>query len=562
MKKRTIVVCEYISTGINFVDDIRARGYEPVLVEGNYIGTEEETAPFREARATINARLGDSVKIISETPDYEEIRRQVKELDPVLIIAGSEFGVPLATRLSEDLGLPGNPVSALRSMTEKDAMHEALKKSGLRYIRGMVVRNEAEAESCYRSLGTEDVVVKRVRGAGTQGVFLCHGLEETKKAVRDSLKLGVKKGEEDVPILIQERIMGEEYIVNTVSCNGEHFVDSVWKYDKIRMPNGTSAYNYAMTVPRLEVGHSALMRYACQVASAIGVKYGPIHGEYMIDDKGPVLIEVNCRPMGAGLRRKYVEEIFGHHETDVALDSYLDPDKIIAEMNKPYRIKKFAAIKLFILSENTAVLSSPIMQIAKRLKSYYTADFERIGRSAVLSETHNLETMGGTVYLIHEDEHLVREECALLHLLETKYPRILYQGGEPEPSYAEIKPDLNKVIHIGNCHGATCIFSDTTEDFSGATVLNGENINNAYDGFEQGILDFSKPESFYDLESMIQKIFRFTDKIRQGGRILVPESTYIHLPYAMEGMEILLKAAGLKIEMPMGEMKSLLIASK
>ena len=202
------------------------------------------------------------------------------------------------------------------------------------------------------------------------------------------------------------------------------------------------------------------------------------------------------------------------------------------------------------------------MQIAKRLKSYYTADFERIGRSAVLSETHNLETMGGTVYLIHEDEHLVREECALLHLLETKYPRILYQGGKTESSYAGIKPDLKKVIHIGNCHGATCILSDTTEDLSGVTVLNGENINNAYDGFEQGILDLSKPESFYDLESVIQKIFSFTDKIRQGGRILVPESTYMHLPYDMEGMEILLKAAGLKIEMPMGEMKSLLIASK
>ena len=46
----------------------------------------------------------------------------MKELDPVLVIAGSEFGVPLATRLSEDLGLPGNPVSALRSMTEKDAI--------------------------------------------------------------------------------------------------------------------------------------------------------------------------------------------------------------------------------------------------------------------------------------------------------------------------------------------------------------------------------------------------------------------------------------------------------
>ncbi len=562
MKKRSIVVCEYISTGINYVDDIRARGYEPVLLEGNYVGTEEETAPFREARAAINARFKDSVKIISEDPDYNRILSRVKELDPALIVAGSEFGVPLATRLSEDLGLPGNPVSALRSMTEKDAMHEALKRAGLRYIRGQVVKDEAEAESFYRSLGTEDVVVKRARGAGTQGVYLCHGLEETLNAVRESLKLGIKDGEEDVPILIQERIMGTEYIVNTVSCNGEHFVDSVWKYDKIRMPNGTSAYNNAMTVPRLEVGHSALIRYACRVASAVGIKYGPVHGEYMVDEKGPVLIEVNCRPMGAGLRRKYVEEIFGHHETDLALDSYLDPEKFRAEMNKPYRIKKFAAIKLFILSEDTEVHSAPIMQIAKHLKSYYTADFDRMGRTSVLSETRNLETMGGTVYLLHEDEHLVREECALLHLLEMKYSRILYQGEMDETIDTGIKPDPDEVIRMGNCHGATIVFSDTMEDIKGVTVVNAETLNNAYDGFEQGILDLSQSGSFKDLESVIQEIFKFTDKIRPGGRILVPESTYSHLPYGMEGMEILLKVAGLRIEMPMGVMKSLLIASK
>ena len=561
MEKRKIVICEYISTGINYVDDVRARGYEPVLLEGTYVGTDEETAPFREARAAINSRLGDSVRIIPENPDYNEILKQIRELDPVLIVAGSEFGVPLAARLSEDLGLPGNPVSCLRSMTEKDAMHEALKKNGLRYIRGQVVKSEEEARDFYRSLGTEDVVVKRARGAGTQGVYLCHGLDEMMEAVRESLGVSIKNDNEDVAILIQERIIGTEYIVNTVSCNGEHFVDSVWKYDKIRMPNGTSAYNNAMTVNRLEVGHSALMRYACRVAAAVGVRYGPIHGEYMVDEKGPVLIEVNCRPMGAGLRRKYVEEIFGHHETDIALDSYLDAAKFRAEMAKPYRPGKFAAIKLFILKEDTEVYSAPIIQIAKQLKSYYAADFGRIGRDLVLSETRNLETMGGTVHLLHEDEQLVREECALLHLLETRYPRILYQGGSVEKDLM-MKTDIREVLESGDCHGSTIVFSDTAKDLEGVTVVNEDELKDAYDSFEQGILDLSLPDSFSDLENVIREIFIFAGKVRTGGRILVPESTYIHLPYGMEGMEILLKVAGFRIEMPMGEMKSLLIASK
>lgn len=562
MDKKKIVICEYISTGINYVEDVRARGYEPVLLEGNYVGTYEETAPFKAARAAINARFKDSVKIIPENPNYYEILRQVEELDPVLVIAGSEFGVPLATRLSEHLGLPGNPVSAIRSMTEKDAMHEALKKDGVRYIRGQVIKDEEDAENFYLSLGTEDVVVKRVRGAGTQGVYLCHGLDEMIRAVRESLSCGIKNNEDEVSIMIQERIIGTEYVVNTVSCDGEHFVVSIWKYDKIRMPNGTSAYNNVMTVTKLEVGHSSLIRYACQVASAIGVKYGPIHGEYMVDEKGPVLIEVNCRPMGGGLRRKFTEGIFGHHETDIALDSYLDPVKIRAEMNKPYRPKKFAAIKFFILKDNTEAYSAPVMQIVKHLKSYYTADFDRIGRDIVLPETRNLETMGGNVYLIHENEQLVREECELLHLLETKYPQILYQGKTHEAGSLNVKPDIDEVMRTGNCHGATIIFSDTLKGLDGTTVVNENNLKDAYDSFEQGILDLSKPDTFSDIESVIQGIFTFTEKIRCGGRLLVPESTYIHLPYSMEGMEILLKVAGYRIELPIGEMKSLLIAVK
>ena len=52
------------------MEDVRARGYEPVLLEGNYVGTYEETAPFKAARAAINARFKDSVKIIKSNKEH------------------------------------------------------------------------------------------------------------------------------------------------------------------------------------------------------------------------------------------------------------------------------------------------------------------------------------------------------------------------------------------------------------------------------------------------------------------------------------------------------------
>lgn len=559
--KRNIVICEYISTGVNYIDDAIARGYEPVLLEAAIVGTPEEQRLFRALRDPIKARLKGRYKIIPEDSDYDKVLAQVKELDPVLVIAGNEFGVPLATRLGEDLGLPGNPVSRLRAMTEKDSMHQALKDHGLRSIRGKVVTSEEEAVEYYRELGKEDVVVKRVRGAGTQGVYICSGYDEMLRAVRESFSNNVCEGGEAVAIMIQERIMGTEYIVNTVSCAGRHRVVSVWKYDKLKLANGTNAYNNAVAVPRLEVGHSELIRYACEVASAIGIQYGPVHGEYMVDENGPVLIEVNCRPMGGSMQRKFVEGIFGQHETDSALDSYIDPEKFEEESHKPYRVRKYGAMKFFIIPEDTEVDSAPVLQIATHLRSYYTASFDQIGRATTLYETRNLETAGGTVFLQHEDEQVLREDCELLHLLEMKYPRILFQGLNGAKGDAKTERDIPAVMAAANCRGATLVFSDTLTSLEGATVVDSDGLADAYDSYEQGILDLSGPGSFADLESAIQQIYLFASKIRKGGRILVPESTYCNLPYGMEGMEILLKVAGLRIELPVYDMVSLLTAS-
>ena len=560
MKKR-IVICEYVSTGLNLIDDVLARGYEPVLLEGSYDALNEDAEMFRQNRAKVNASFHGRYTIIPENPDYDAVLSQVRALDPALVIAGSEFGVPIACRLAEDLGLPGNPADRIRAMTEKDAMHEALRNHGLRYIRGRVVCSEQEAEAYYDELRTEEVVVKPPRGAATLGVYICRNREEMLNAVRIGLEASRKEGWETPGILIQERIRGTEYIVNTVSCNGRHRVVSVWIYDKVKMPNGGNVYNTAMCVPRLEVGHSRLLRYACQVADAIGIKYGPVHGEYMVDEQGPVLIEVNCRPMGAGMHRKFVERIFGQHETDSALDSYLNPEKFERAALQNYRIKEFGAIKLFIQQKETEVLSAPILQIAMHLKSFYSASLGQIGQHDRMPETQDLETAGGTVFLIHEDEQQVRADCELLHLLEMKYPRILFQDSLEEKKAGTAKRDMDTLVKTAMSRGTTLIFSDSGDCPEGPVTVNAGNLKDAYDSFEVGILDLSAPESFRDLESIVQLTFTFAGKIRKGGIILIPESTYCNLPYGMEGMEILLKVAGLSMELPVAGKPELLVAS-
>jgi hypothetical protein len=113
-----------------------------------------------------------------------------------------------------------------------------------------------------------------------------------------------------------------------------------------------------------------------------------------------------------------------------------------------------------------------------------------------------------------------------------------------------------------SCHGSTLVFTDTECEVEGAEVVNERGLRKAYDSYEQGILDLSEQTSFADLESAIQQIFMFMDKVRAGGRIIIPESTYSKMPYGMEGMEILLKVHGDVIELPAANDPSLLIAMR
>ena len=555
-----IVIVEILSTGFNYVEDALARGYRPVVVEATYPGTEEDQAIFIEAQRVARERLPEGIPCIRSGQKYAAVLEQVRAFKPVAVVAGSEFGVELATRLGSDLGLPGNPWSIIGRMTRKDEMHQALADHGVRAIRGRIVRSEAEAEAFYKELGTTHTVIKRARSAATLGVHLCEGFDEMMDAVRTELALAATDGNVG-DILMQERIIGKEYIVNTVSCAGKHRLVSMWAYDKIQM-NGSNIYNYAESITRLDIGHSALVRYAFDVLDAIGLQYGPVHGEYMVDEKGPVLIEVNCRPMGAGLERHFTEKVFGEHETDCALDAYVDPVKFERDRLAPYRPLRKGVIKIFILPEDVTLESAPVLQLVRQLPSFYDGVFDRIGRDPFLARTRDLETAGGTAYLVHDDEGVVMEDCAFLHRLEMQYPEMLFNQFKPGTVTGSVaRNEIEYLMQEADCHGATLVFSDSASAAKGAVVIDGSGLEKAYDSYENAILDLARPESFADVESVIEQIFVFLGKVRVGGRVLVPESTYCHLPYGATGMEILLHAKGFRIEAPLSGKGRMIIAS-
>ena len=447
MKKR-IVVAEPMSTAFNFLEDIRQRGYEPVILE-SYIPEGYARSLMDAERKAKYSRIKYPVTIIKEDPDYSVTLRKIRELDPLLVIPGGEDGVIIGTRLAEDLGMPGNSFSNIPNMTQKSVMHNTLKEAGLRYIRGEEVTSWEDCLDFLEKTGTEDVVLKHDHGVASVGVHLVHGKEDLLIAFKQEENAENMFGEEENHLLLQERVFGDEYIVNTISRNGHPAMTSVFRYYKKRMPSGAIIYLGLETITELNEKEKELVEYALQTVQALGITDGPVHGEYMVDEKGPVLIEVNCRVMGGSAPAGFLDRVLGHHETDIILDSMLDISFHRDFMKKLYCPLRKGYVKDLYSDKERTISSSGIIPILLNMKSYYSGWVENAGKTDHICETVDLETETGCVYLVHDDPQVSKKDFEQLMFIEEKYPDLLHSDTplflSPEND-EDITPEIRAVL--------------------------------------------------------------------------------------------------------------------
>ena len=491
MRKGNIIVVEACSTGYNYVEDIIKRGYEPVVLE-TWIGSPDVREFFQAYRKRCYSLFPREVTILPASESYEEVLEQVRPYAPVLVVAGEENGVELASRLSTDLGLIGNDYKNIDRYTKKSVMHQALIDYGIRGIRGRMVKTLKEAEEFLEEIGTAHVVVKPARGCGSQGLKLCSTAKEIREGFRNIIGKTNYFGEALSEVLIQERIYGTEYFVDTISRHGKHRLTSIWKYDKVKTEQGGYIYNTGETVNELEPGHTELVEYAFSVLDALGIKDGPVHAEYMIDKKGPVLIEVNCRPMGLAMPAEFLNQILGHHETDLILDALLDDQHFENELKKPYHLLRKGMFKLFIAPKDTLVEAQPVSVILRHMRSIYKTTVTEENRQYLLPKTEDMEGNAGIVYMVHDDPEVVRAESALLHELETNYFRMLFHGaGKKETPLKSDCLSLKEVMEMTGCSGSTLVISDDPDaERLEAMVIRAAEMESALSGFDQVILDY------------------------------------------------------------------------
>ena len=233
--KEVVVIVDPYSTGCLVAKEIMNRGYKIITLWTQGFSEEmKKHVPLSCAGISYFAEVteaedhGETVKLLYKAAGQYKI---------VSCFAGGEAGVDSADILSERLMVRSNGADGVfANRRDKKVQQELVRAAGHRAVRQAGGSKFSEVEEFLR---TEEfpVVLKPTDSAGSDGVKLCHNFEEAKAHFDHLLVVEAVNGGYNTEVLCQEFLRGKEYVVDTVSRDGEHKCMQVWVYDK-RPANG------------------------------------------------------------------------------------------------------------------------------------------------------------------------------------------------------------------------------------------------------------------------------------------------------------------------------------
>ena len=192
--------------------------------------------------------------------------------------------------------------------------------------------------------------------AGSEGVHFCKNKDDLIDAFEKVIGTTNFCGIVNTALVVQEYLPGPEYIVNTMSVNGEHFITDVWlgiDEDEEKL----SADLYAVLVHPGEEYYDELASYVKQVLSCMGINTGPAHVEVRYSPKGPVLIEIGARIQG-GMSRKAFSFATGIDPVELAIDCYIRPHEALKTLHKKRQLR-YARLVYFSSEISGLIINKP-----------------------------------------------------------------------------------------------------------------------------------------------------------------------------------------------------------
>lgn len=387
---KLIVIVGAYSTGQYLAPSFISRGYQCIHIQPGKTINPYFLDSFRQQ---------DFIKNLVWDGDDEKIIQELSEFDVKAVIPGSEIAVLLADSLSQKLSLPTtNDPKLSIARRNKYEMQKALERAGIKSI-PVFKTNKIEAIFSWLKDQCLDypIVLKPLSSAGTDGVSICQNQEDVQLAFNQLIGTVNALGENNDELLVQPYLHGSEYVVNTVSRDGTHYVTDVIRVNKITI-NSSPVYDYAELLSPVEheTLYKVLTDYVKKSLDALGIKFGAGHSEVMlVNDTTPVLIETAARPIG-GIDLSAYTEALGYNHISMITESYLNPDhfhKVLRPENKLPLCKRLLCT--FMISPiKGAICNQPDLVPVKNLPYFHSVFMKTQG---VLEQTSTLINCPGFV---------------------------------------------------------------------------------------------------------------------------------------------------------------------
>lgn len=362
--------------------------------------------------------------------DPDAVMKALEKYSVMGVIPGSEMGVPLADALSERMYLHSNGTRLSPARRNKNLMQKALRDAGVPTKQFLCTSSEEDLLAWFRAVHHKEVVIKPMSSASTEGVSFCASEEEVLHAFRELLGTTNHLGDMNSEVLIEERLIGTEFGVNTVSWNGKHRLAELWQYRKVKVEGVGNVYDCTRLHDWPDNDLMPLIRYAFRALDALGIRYGATHTEIMLTEKGPLLVESGARIMGGTIPPDLIISCAGQCQVDLMVEAYSDPEGFLSRIDTPYHLSRHMVRKHLIAQHD----GKPDGEIAAidmlaGLNSCARGDFVNLISEWYVHRTVDMMTSPAKVFLIHEDPQVVIEDYRSIRDFETNHENELFSTG-------------------------------------------------------------------------------------------------------------------------------------
>ena len=285
---------------------------EPAILKAKELGL--ETHVFAWAAGDPGEKLADHFYPVS-IREKEEILEKCREIgiDGIISIA-SDLAMETVNYVAEEMGLPGNSVEATRISTNKHHMRNAFEKNGDPSPKSMLVDFSTDMDSIDMEF---PLIVKPTDRSGSRGVHKVFDRRQLRDAIIKAREYSFENR-----VVVEEFVEGDEYSIEYISFNGEHWFLSATQKITTGSPHFIET-GHREPAPLSDEMIERIKKISSHALDTLMLRDGAAHIELKIDGDDINIIEIGGRMGGDFIGSDLVYLSTGYDFVKAVIDAAL-----------------------------------------------------------------------------------------------------------------------------------------------------------------------------------------------------------------------------------------------